>query len=83
MPAKGSGHLSEQPDSAATVRIAKEAITAATGQRWFTLGSYTPDSAGVVVQLLGADSLGRVMVGGGGTVRIDSLGVARLLDLSR
>ena len=82
-PATNSGRLTGQPDSAATVRFAEQAITAATGQRWFTLGSYRRDSAVVVVQLLGADSLGRATVGGGGTVRIDSLGVARVLNLAR
>jgi hypothetical protein len=82
-PAQDSSRLIGQPDSAAIVRVAEQAITAATGQRVFRLGSYRRDSAGVVVQLLLSDSLGRAMVGGGGVVRIDSLGAAHVLDLFR
>lgn len=67
-------------DTARVVELAKRSLCSDEDPCWMSLNAYEADTAGVLVTLYGTDSLGQLVPGGGGKVRVTRAGTVRVLE---
>ena len=67
-------------DTSRVVELAKRSLCSNEVPCWMRLDAYVVDTAGVLVTLYGTDSLGQLVPGGGGRVRVTRAGTVQVLE---
>ena len=67
-------------DTSRVVDLAKRSLCSGERACWLGVDAYEADTAGVLVTLFGTDSLGQVVPGGGGKVRVTRTGSVQIIE---